>query len=148
MTETVSNKEQFFVAVKVFLENKDGKLLILKDKWNCWDIPGGRMKPHEFETSLEDIVKRKMSEELGESVTYKLGKPEVFMRHERVEDAPGNPTVRIFALGYTAKLTGGEVRLSDHHVKMEWVSKDFKADDYFTGGWLKGVEDYQLLQKN
>jgi len=138
----MNGKDLYFVAVKVFME-KDGKLLIMKDNFGVWDLPGGRIKPDEFEAPMEDIVKRKMKEELGDSIEYEVGKPAVFMRHERVEHAPGNPTVRIFAVGYEGKLLSGEIKLSPRHTEMLWVDlKDFKPEDYFKGGWLKGVQEY------
>ena len=142
----MNGKDLYFVAVKVFME-KDGKLLIMKDNFGNWDLPGGRIKPVEFETPMEDIVKRKMKEELGDSIEYEIGKPAVFMRHERVENVPGNPTVRIFAVGYEGKLLNGEIKLSERHTEMLWVDlNNFKPEDYFKGGWLKGVQEY--LVKN
>ena len=93
-----NEKDTYFVAVKVFLE-KGGKLLIFKDNFGDWDLPGGRIKKDEFETPLPQIVARKMKEEIGENVSYSIGEPIIFMRHERVEAVQGNPTVRIFALG-------------------------------------------------
>lgn len=71
------------------------------------------------------------------------------MRHERVESAPGNPTVRIFALGYRAKFISGNVELTSHHTEMFWADPDiFDPKKYFTGGWLKGVQEYMALFKN
>ena len=138
----MNGKDLYFVAVKVFME-KDGKLLIMRDNFGDWDLPGGRIKPDEFETPMEDIVKRKMREELGDQIEYEIGKPAVFMRHERIENAPGNPTVRIFAVGYEGKLLNGEIKLSERHPEILWVDpKDFKPGDYFKGGWLKGVQEY------
>jgi len=140
----MNGKDLYFVAVKVFMI-KGENLLILKDNFDCWDLPGGRIKPEEFEVSMEDIVKRKMREELGDNIKYKIGTPVVFMRHERVEKSAGNPTVRIFAVGYEGELLDGEIKLSDRHTEMLWVNpKDFKPKNYFTGGWLKGVQEYLL----
>ena len=142
----IENKDSYFVAVKVFLE-KDGMFLITKDKWGAWDLPGGRIRKNEFETPLEKIIKRKMSEELGESIQYSIGKPVVCMRHERQEATADKQMVRIFAVGYEATLLDGEPKLGDHHVEMQWVDpKTFKPEEYFTGGWLKGVEEYVLLK--
>src|SRR3989344_2553673 len=130
----MNGKDLYFVAVKVFME-KDGKLLIMKDNFGDWDLPGGRIKPDEFETPMEDIVKRKMKEELGDDIKYEISKPVVFMRHERIENAPGNPTVRIFAIGYEGKLLNGEIKLSERHTEMLWVDlNNFKPEDYFKGG--------------
>ncbi len=137
-----NEKDTYFVAVKVFLQ-KGKELLILKDNFGDWDLPGGRIKVDEFSTPLEQVIKRKMSEELGDNIQYSIGKPVVFMRHERVERAPGNPVVRIFALGYEGKLESGEIKLSDRHPEMMWVDiNTFKPGNYFKGGWLKGVQEY------
>lgn len=145
---STQEKEQWFVAVKMFL--RDGEnLLILKDIFDDgWDLPGGRIRKNEFETPLPDIVARKMREEVGKEVVYKLNEtPKIFFRHERTEAETGE-TVRIFAIGYEATYTSGTVTLGKHMDRYEWVdAKIFNAKDYFRGGWLKGVEEYQTLQK-
>ena len=139
-------KDTYFVAVKVFLE-KEGKFLIMKDNFGDWDLPGGRIKKDEFETPLEKIIERKMFEEVGSEVKFEIGKPVVFFRHERVEKSEGNPTVRIFAVGYQATWKEGEVKLSPRHTEMLWVDpKTFKPEDYFVGGWLKGVQEYLAIK--
>jgi len=81
---SIEEKDTYFVAVKVFLE-KDGKLLILKDNFGDWDLLGWRIKKDEFDVSLNKIIKRKISEELGNDIQYNIGKPIVFIRHERIE---------------------------------------------------------------
>lgn len=145
---SLEEKEQYYVAVKVFLE-KDGKFLIMKDKYGDWDLPGGRIKKDEFASPIEDVIKRKMSEELGNEIEYKLGKSLLTMRHERVEAAPGNPTIRIFAVSYEAKLLNGEPKISNLFTESMWVdSKTFKPEEYFIGGWLKGIEEYLKIKNN
>ncbi len=139
---SIEQKDQYYVAVKIFLEH-EGKLFIFKDRFGDWDLPGGRIKKDEFDVSLEDVVRRKMREEVGDNIVYTLKQPQIFMRHERVEDAPGNPTIRIFAIGYPATVESGEIELSKQHLEMKWVDpQNFKPEDYFTGGWLKGVQEY------
>jgi len=143
----IERKDTYFVAVKVFLE-KDGKLLILKDNFGDWDLPGGRIKTDEFDVPLEKIIQRKMSEELGDKIRYSIGKPVVFMRHERVEQTEGNPIVRIFAVGYEGILENGEIELSARHSEMLWVEpENFKPEEYFKGGWLKGMQEYLQIRK-
>ncbi len=137
-------RDQYFVAMKVLL--RDGaKLLITHDIFGDWDIPGGRIRASEFETSLEAVIKRKMREELGVGIKYHLRGPKVFFRVARIEQALGEE-VHIFAVGFEAEYLGGEIKLGEHHDKMEWVDvKTFKPSDYFTGGWLKGINDYQAI---
>lgn len=137
-------KDLYFVAVKVFLENKDGAILIVKDRFGDWDIPGGRLREMDFATPLEDVVGRKMNEELGANIEYTLGKPTVFIRHERDEhlDDGSREKRRIFAVGYSAKYCGGDILLGENHDKFIWLNQDDDAAQYLQGGWLQGVLDY------
>jgi len=145
-----SDQDLYFVAVKVFLEDENGNFLITKDRFGDWDIPGGRLREMDFETSLEDVIKRKLLEELGAEAKYELGKALVFMRHERdeiISDTERSKR-RIFAIGYQAKYLGGEIKLGKSHEQYEWVNiKTFEPEKYFTGGWLKGVEEYIRIRK-
>lgn len=144
----VADKDMYFVAVKVFLV-KNGKLLVLKDNFGDWDLPGGRLKKDEFHNSLESVIQRKMTQEIGTDAKFTLGKPLVFLRHERNEAVEGNPLVRIFAVGYEATLDSGDIVLSPRHTEMIWADiATYKPEQHFTGGWLKGVQDYlDLVRK-
>jgi len=140
-------KDLYFVAVKLFLRDQN-KLLITHDIFGSWDLPGGRIKKDEFNKPLESIIDRKVKEELGTEVKYKLGIPLVFFRVEREEHNLGGQKVRIFAIGYDAKYLEGEVKLGDHHDKMKRVDlKSLEPDNYFTGGWLEGVNEYMSKLK-
>ncbi|MBU0707086.1 NUDIX domain-containing protein [Patescibacteria group bacterium] len=142
----MENKDLYYVAVKVFLRNKKGKLLITKDRFNDgWDIPGGRLKPNDFETPLEQVIERKINEELGDELDYRIDAPIVFMRHERLEVLSSGEKAerRIFAVGYKAEYLSGEVMLGKNHIEHQWVDiKNFIPENYFNGGWLKGVKEY------
>lgn len=143
LTDTKS-KDLYFVAVKMLLRD-GGKLLITHDIFGSWDLPGGRIKRDEFEKPLEEILERKVREELGEEIQYELGKPKVFFRVER-EEYSTKEIVHIFAVGFEAKLVSGKPVVGEYHDKYEWVNVNtFKPEDYFTGGWLKGVQEYQSL---
>ena len=141
-------KDLYFVAVKLFLEDKDGKLFIFKDRFGEWDLPGGRLRTNEFNKSLKAVIDRKVKEELGSAVKCKINKPIVFMRHQRIEFST-KERVRIFAIGYQAKYLSGKIKLSSDHLKSEWVNlENFKPEKYFEGGWLKGVKDYIKIRNN
>ena len=135
-------KDVYFVAVKVFLRDGD-KLLVQKDIFGSWDLPGGRIKPDEFEAPLEAIIQRKMAEELGPEVKYSDPQPaNVFFRVERIESSL-NKKVRIFAVGFEAQYQGGEITLGKNMERYEWADvSTFKPEDTFKGGWLKGVQEY------
>jgi len=138
-------RDLYFVAVKMFLTDEAGRLLITKDRFGDWDIPGGRLKEDDFLTSLEKVAEHKIIKELGDDFRCQLGQPLVFMRHERNEILASGEKAkrRIFAIGYEAKYLGGEIKLDVNHERYEWVNpKTFNPADYFTGGWLAGVKNY------
>lgn len=138
---STADKDQYFVAVKLFLRDQD-RLLITHDIFGAWDLPGGRIKKDEFNAPLESVIERKIREELGGEVKYDLHEPQVFFRVERLENST-QEMVRIFGIGYAATYVSGEVMLGDHHDKLEWVDVGtFKPEDYFVGGWLTGVQEY------
>lgn len=143
----MENRDTYFVAVKIFLLDSEGNFLITKDRFGDWDIPGGRLREQDFNIPLEHVAERKIKEELGDNIKYTLGKPSVFMRHERDEllSSGSREKRRIFAVGYTAQYQGGEIKLGKNHELYEWVSiKTFNPETRFTGGWLKGVKDFQV----
>jgi hypothetical protein len=145
------DKDLYYVAVKIFFGDGKGNLLILKDKFGDWDIPGGRLRENDFKTPMDGIAKRKVTEELGD-INYKLGEPILFMRHERDEVMPDGKRSkrRIFAVGYKAAYLNGDIVLGKNHEKYEWVNiAKLKPEEYFNGGWLEGVKEYQkkLIKK-
>lgn len=141
-------KDLYFVAVKLFL--RDGsKLLITHDIFGDWDLPGGRIRKDEFNKPLESVIERKVVEELGQDVKYDLKEPKAFFRVERHEHNLGGQLVRIFGVGYEAHFLGGAIHLGDHHDQMEWVdTNSFQPEQYFTGGWLLGVQEYLKAKDN
>jgi 8-oxo-dGTP pyrophosphatase MutT (NUDIX family) len=83
------DKDLYFVAVKVFLREGE-KMLITHDIFGAWDLPGGRIRPDEFDKPMEEVIHRKLHEELGVEVRYDLGEPVgVFFRVERIENSTG-----------------------------------------------------------
>ncbi len=144
---SLAEKDLYYVAVKLFLEQGD-TFLITKDIFDDgWDLPGGRIMKDEFKTPLERVIERKVLEELGPTVQYELGSPTVFFRHERIEAETGTK-VRIFGVGYRAQYLDGDIQLGDHHKEHIWVSvKSFDPEGYFRGGWKQGVEEYLATRR-
>lgn len=138
-------KDLYFVAVKLLLRDGD-KLLITHDIFGDWDLPGGRLLKSEFDTPLLDVITRKIREELGSEIKYRVGEPNIFFRHERIEN--GTSKVHIFAVGYNASYESGEIKLSENHDRVKWVDiATFQPEKYFTGGWLTGVQEYLTKSK-
>lgn len=145
----LNGKALYFVAVKVFLR-KGSELLITHDIFGSWDIPGGRIKSDEFAVPLEEVAARKIREELGDKVTYKLlGATDTFFQVQRREATADNKDVKIFAVSFEANYLGGELQLGEHHDEYRWVDiRTFEPNTLFEGGWLTGLEDYLAKVNN
>jgi ADP-ribose pyrophosphatase YjhB (NUDIX family) len=144
-------KDHYFVAVKIFLVDSSDRLLIIRDIYDDgWDIPGGRLREIDFDVPLEEVVERKIREELGEQVRYELWEQTVLMRHERLEGSSGEKRKeRIFAVGYRAKFLGGTITLGEIFKEYKWVDLNtFVPEKYFVGGWLRGVKEFQARKKS
>lgn len=123
--------ELFYVGQKAFIQ-KEGKVLVLKDRNGNLDFPGGKIQ--EGETNYNKSIKREVFEETGLNIT--IGEP--FYRWSFI----GTQKKHIFAIGFICKYVSGEVCLSKEHTDYKWVSKDaykelendsedFKALEYF-----------------
>src|SRR4051812_33429160 len=64
-------KDLYLVAVKAFLV-RGRELFLFKDRFGDWDLPGGRLTKSDFDRSLESVLRRKLAQELGASITYSL----------------------------------------------------------------------------
>ncbi|MBY0538747.1 hypothetical protein K2P47_05125 [Patescibacteria group bacterium] len=138
-----ASKENWFVAVKILLR-KGNELLVLRDTFGEGDIPGGRLRKDDFETPLLEVLKRKVTEDIGSDVSYKIihQNPVCTFRHERFEVGSGE-NVRIFALGFEAEYESGEIITGEYIESHTWIDlRTAQLSDYLEGGWLKGVEEY------
>lgn len=136
-----NGKDVYFIAVKALM--RDGnKLLITHDIFKSWDIPGGRIKKDEFKKPLEDVLRRKLTEELGDDIQYEIGQIVTSFRVERNEIGIED-NARIFAVGYEVKYLGGRIALGEHHDEYQWVDVNtFQPNSIFQNGWEVGLESY------
>ena len=136
-------KDEYLVAIKVLLRDGD-KLLVTHDVFGQRDIPGGRIRKDQFDTSNEDILDLKIREEIGYKAIYELGSIKATFRVEREEAGRDGKVVRIFGVGYEAQYLGGDIEIGTYHDKYEWIDlKTVDLDDYKTeSGWVHLLADY------
>jgi len=128
------------VGVKILLQNKDGKYLLLhrsKEKYpdvsGRWDIVGGRINPGQ---ALIDNLKREVQEETGLKIA---GEPELIAAQDILK-MPGRHIVRLTYSG----MAEGDVSLdTTENDKYEWFDRE----------QIKQLEDLdiylkELLDKN
>jgi 8-oxo-dGTP diphosphatase len=115
------------VGVKLLLENKDGKFLLLRKNGevyktrNYLDMPGGRI---DMGSSLMDNLKREIKEEIGVELH---AQPELIFAQDIIKPEKGIHVVRLV---YKAKEENiGEIILDGDHLEYVWMEmKDMKGN--------------------
>lgn len=116
------------IGVKVLLRDSAGKFLLIKrthqlenESEVSWDIPGGRIEPHE---TLDQALKREVKEELGielEGTPQLLGAQDIFISSQDLH------VVRLTYL-LDCDIDIATVHLSDEHQAIEWLSLEKAID--------------------
>lgn len=108
------------VGVKLLIRNDDGRYLFLRRSSSFkpgiqkWDIPGGRIEPHE---ALIDGLRRELFEETSlklDGIKSLLAAQDIF-----VDDK----NVHVIRLTYLGSAIEGNVVLSDEHDTYKWMTK-------------------------
>jgi len=132
--------QNFHVGLKVFI-NKNNSLLIVREseKYKSggkWELPGGRINQDESNKSLETILKRELSEELGRNLKVKIGK--LFSVWRRLT----HPDAQIFLVGLNCIYENGDVKLSDEHIDYAWIKAKEINKYKFVDGYKKQIVKY------
>jgi 8-oxo-dGTP diphosphatase len=132
--------KDFNIGVKGVVRVKN-KCLILKSVKNdnpYWDIPGGRIDDTE---SIEDTLKRELSEELPSLGKYSIGKIlNAYRLSHDLKDGKG-----LLLLFYEIEADDFDVKLSTEHVDFKWVALEdlpdlLKSDIPLERGYYEALE--------
>ena len=107
----------FQVATKA-LFIKDGKILTLTTPNNYVDFPGGRLDDTEYELPFKEGLKRELSEELGNKISYTINDFAFASKRDYIHLGQHH----IVALFFNVTYISGEFMLSDEHEKLEWLT--------------------------
>ena len=107
------------VGVKIILQNKEGKYLVIlrsaikyPEAGAKWEVGGGRINPG---TPLLENLKREVMEETGLEIT---GEPKLIAAQDILR--PTKHIVRLTYIGYG----DGEVKLSEEHTDYKWLNRE------------------------
>src|SRR3989338_7834842 len=129
------------VGVKIFLENGEGRFLLLKRSPKRypeikiigeWDIPGGRIIPG---TKLFDNLVREVFEETKLKI---LGEPRLI----NAQDILRGKEKHIIRLTYVGKVSGEPI-LDEEHTDFKWLTiRDMKK--------IRNLDEFtrEVLEKN
>ena len=119
----------YHVGLKILLKKGDEFLFLTGAVGKYFDLPGGRIDDVEHTTPLTEVIAREVSEELGEEIKYKLGKP-VFQFRRHFE----SKGLHIFLTVYEAEYLSGEIKLSAEPSNLQWINPrkvDLKEEQFF-----------------
>jgi len=150
-----SEKDFYQVSLKVFLKNNRGEVLGLEAARGgtydgFYDLPGGRIDFDEFKTSFEEIIRRELTEEIG-NVEYSLNlRPIAFGRNENPnKQSPLGGFVHIFNIFFEGVYKKGEIKISEEHRGFKWIKlEENNLEKYFKFAILEGAKVYLKNQKN
>jgi 8-oxo-dGTP diphosphatase len=110
----------FELATKALLRDGE-RLLVLFHENGKVDFPGGRLNADEVTTPLVDALRREVSEELGDQVSFEIGETCFVSRRSYERDGSRQYIAAIF---YECSYLSGEVIISDEHRGYNWLTED------------------------
>ncbi|GIN72662.1 NUDIX hydrolase [Bacillus sp. J14TS2] len=116
------------ISIKGILFNH-GRVLLLKNERNEWELPGGRIEENE---SPEQCVVREMQEELGINCTV-----------ETIIDSWVFEVLKekfVFIVSYLCKCDDpANILISEEHIEYKWVHLDELEDIHIPKGYKESI---------
>ncbi len=138
----MANDALFFVGQKAFIENDEGKLLVLFTPRGRVDLPGGKIQEGEFD--YRESLVREVREETGLEVA--VGDP--FMVWGLVlPDFHPDAGRTVFLVGYRCSFAGGEPAISDEHARYAWIGEEDLGVVSHEGAHFGALEEYFRKRK-
>lgn len=103
------------VSLKLLLRQKE-RIIVLRTEEGDIDLPGGRIEKGEEKASLKKLLNRKIKEELGGGVRYKVEGPLFWYR------GLSQYGLWVFVIVHEAEYLGGKIKLSNEHKNYKWIN--------------------------
>lgn len=118
MPMTVRAIQRFEVSLKAFIISDGKALLVQEADTGFWELPGGRIDVGEERIDHADVLAREIAEELGPDLRVLVGSEAVTWVRQRPTDG-----VFQFLVARVCRIERGEIRLSDEHATMRWLTE-------------------------
>lgn len=133
----ISPIDLYNVSLKLFLKNEKGEILVMKtlaelNKQSKYDVPGGRINEDEFAIPFEQILRREVSEELGDEIMLEISSNPVALGRKKDHITIGrkksqiqsNKTTSILFVFFEGKYCGGKIKVNEEYCGFDWINPD------------------------
>lgn len=143
--DSIDKNKISYIGVKGVVVNDESKVLITQEPTNFvgggkWELPGGKIANGEEETPLEEILRREIREELGESFNVHIGKIIDVMR--RPWNKPGALADQVMLVVFECIHQNGGIKLSHENNNFAWITAQELHQYEFISGYLPVLEKY------
>ena len=111
------------VSIKAIIRDADGRVLLLQEKDNTWELPGGGMEHGETPT---DALARELAEETGYSMDRMGDRPTAFWA---IRGEVGSPTLKWFAFVAYEVTVSGVLKLNPSTTDEAQEAKYFTVEE-------------------
>ncbi len=142
-----SQIDSYQVSLKLFLKNKEGKILVLhtipkNGQIEKLDIPGGRIDENEFSVSFENILRRELGEELGDDLVVDISSKPIGLGRKKYSSSESSKEFSILFIFFEGTFHEGEIHICDEYSGFSWVSpKESELENQFITGLAEGLKN-------
>lgn len=142
----MSNNKKFEISLKLILKNNKGETLLLEiidlhPLSGFYDLPGGRIQEGEENLNFVEVLKREVSEEIG-NVQLSISPKPVGIAKYNYFGSFNKPENGVWIF-FEGKFIGGKPEVSEEHKSYKWVRiTKTNLPKFFSGAPLEGMKSY------
>lgn len=126
------------ISIKGLICN-NGKIFIVRDHWDNWELPGGRV---EYGENHKEALQREFKEELGVK-EIKIGN--IVNVFDFVGSKKSND-IHFVVVIYECFANLNKLKLSGEHAEFKWIRFDEVYNYPMKNGYLETIEKFKKLK--
>ena len=136
-----SSIDFYHVSLKLFLKNEKGEILVMQtliegNGQGKYDVPGGRIDEDEFNVPFEQIIRREVAEELGDTITSDILPDPVALGRKKFPFAQKDASI-LFVF-FEGMYRGGEIKICEEYSGFDWIDP---TNPEYADRFIPGIYD-------
>ena len=130
--------QNFHVGLKAFIAKGDQVLVVREKNGGLWEVPGGRIDVGEEKASVQNVLLREISEELGPNFMIVINQPFYSWMRKWTPPQVGY----VYLTGFRCAYISGDITISDEHTEARWISREEVDILDFAPGYKEALLKY------